>query len=147
MAAEFSDNQQTVTPESIKRASLKGFQWAENVKKAYLGIQVDPTFRSRLEMLVARNFDSGGLTQMPSATAGTSAAAGGSATPEPLKRQNALNDLAAMGQLNQTAALLNVAHLTGDTYMMKSVLNVYKNNDPKEEEVEPVEPAYGGVDG
>ena len=143
MDAEFSNNQPGAATEILKKAAPSGFQWSENVRKAYLGMQVDPTFRSRLEMLVNRNFESDNLRQFPDELALN--ATGGAAAPEPLKRPDPLSDLIAMGLLNQ-AAMLYVAQMTGDTFMIKSALNVYRSGQ-KEEEVEPVQSVDGEVGG
>ena len=145
MDAEFSNNQPGAATEIIKKAAPSAFQWSENVRKAYLGMQVDPTFRSRLEILMNRNFESDNLRQCPEELALNAAGAGGAAAPAPLKRPDALSDLIAMGLLNQ-AAMLNVAHITGDTFMIKSALNVYRSGQ-KEEEVEPVQSVDGEVGG
>jgi hypothetical protein len=140
MAADLTRESMTTQTAGATRTDLNGSNWAENVKKAYLGMQVDSAFKARLEALARKDFESGGLQQLNPDSVRLLVSSGGSSLPES-PRPDVMRDLVSLGKLNE-AAMLNVFHITGDSFMIKSALNVYRQGN-REEVVEPVQETDG----
>ncbi len=140
MAAEFS-YEQLAKVKKMQSLDLQTSHWAEKVKRAQMGRQVDSTFRSRLEALVKSNFESGGLKSLSQEQVNAIINEGGASKP----KLDTMSQLAALGRINE-ATYLNVSHVTGDSFLVKSALNVYRG-EHKDEDVEPVQPIdeqFGG---
>ncbi|MFA6450221.1 MAG: hypothetical protein WCX65_12170 [bacterium] len=141
MAANYIRDDLTAQKASVARVDLKSSHWADNVRKAYLGLTVDSAFKARLQELVRQNFESGALRQVSAEEVSSLVSDGGSARPESLREQDAMKNLVSLGKLNE-ATFLNVFHITGDSFMVKSALNVLRRGNV-DEDVEPVQETDG----
>ncbi len=115
------------------RIALQSSHWAEKAKRAWMGGRVDSTFRNRLEALVRNNFASGGFKSLSPEVVNSLIDEGGASKPN----LDSMGQLAALGKLNE-ATFLNVLHITADSFLFKSALNVYRG-ERKGESVEPVQ--------
>lgn len=110
-------------------------QFAERARRSAPGSGDAVSFRAHLESLVRNEVENGGLKKLSAEAVRSQTDAGGAQNPAGAPRDT-MSELVSLGRYNE-AAMINVGHFTGDLYMLRSALNVYREN--KESEVEPVQ--------
>ena len=143
MDAVFSAEETAARAAVNQQAEVKTSSFAENVIKAYLGMRPDTAFKAQLESLIKNDMASLDLRQITRDEVQSMASGGGSVPVSSPGQPDALKDLVSLGQFNE-ATFLNISHITGDSFQIKSALNVYRQGN-KDEEITPINEVDGQV--
>ncbi len=108
-----------------------GSSFAHKAREA----NAEKTFQERLQELVQKNFEGSELRKLSLEDISSQVESVKRAEPAASLRTDPLGELASLGKYVE-ATFANVGAFTGDVYMLRSALNVYRVQKP--EELEPV---------